>query len=179
MNRRVWIKEIMIVAGGLALLPACVQQDSKAAIQLKHLAISRDEEALSGAVVNAIIPATDTPGARDLQVHQFVLKMVDDCYVSRDQSTFVGGLKSFNALLKKNVGKTFQDIKVEKTPALFTDLTAATASDKDVQYFLQITRKLTILGYAQSKFVLTNINKYELVPGRFHGCVPVTAIIHS
>ncbi len=177
MNRRFWIKEIMIVAGGLVLLPSCVQQDSKASVQLKHIAINSDEEALLSAVVDTIIPATDTPGAKDLNVHQFVLKMMDDCFVPQDQSTFMAGLKQLNAYLKKTSGKKLTDIDTEKRPALFTDLTAATAPEKAIQYFLLTTRKLTVMGYSQSQYVMTKINKYELVPGRFHGCVPVNKVV--
>lgn len=177
MNRRFWIKEIMVIGGGLVLLPSCLSNDKKTIAGLKNISISGDEEMLLSAVVDTIIPATGTLGAKDLDVHHFVLKMIDDCYVKEDQEKYVKGLKNFDAYLKKTTGKYLSGTDTDKRPAIFSDLTSGTASEKDVQYFLQTTKQLTMLGYTQSKYVMTKLIPYELVPGRFHGCVKINKAV--
>lgn len=173
MNRRIWIKELVVVAGGLVLLPSCLHRQSKASIPLKNIAINSDEEMLLSAIIDTIIPVTDTKGAKDLELQRFVLKMVDDCYVKADQEKFIKGLKNFNTYLNTKTGKAFNETIVEKRPALFADLTAATAPEKDVHYFLATTKQLTVTGYTQSKYVMTELLPYELVPGRFYGCASI------
>ncbi len=159
------------------LLPSCLHHDARASILLKNISITRDEEMVLRAIVDTIIPVTNTKGAKDLELEQFVLKMVDDCYVKPDQEKFAKGLKNFNAYLKKKTGKNLRDTDSEIRPALFADMTAATATEKDVQCFLLTTRQLTILGYTQSKYVMTELLPYELVPGRFHGCVTINKAV--
>ena len=39
--------------------------------------------------------------------------------------------------------------------------------------FFKMTKGLTIQAYTASEFFLTKVQVYELVPGRYHGCVSV------
>jgi hypothetical protein len=43
----------------------------------------------------------------------------------------------------------------------------------ELNFFYSTTKKQTILAYTSSSWFLTKVQVYELVPGRFHGCVPV------
>ena len=45
--------------------------------------------------------------------------------------------------------------------------------DGKVNDFFKATKRLTIQGYTKSKYVMSNLLVYELVPGRFHGSFPV------
>ena len=107
MQRRAALKNLLIIAGGTVLLPSCVQQDKKASIPLDHLKLSADQEALLAEIADTIIPKTDTPGAKELGVHQFVLTMVDDCYEKDDQDNFMKGLNEINDLSKKEYDNSF------------------------------------------------------------------------
>jgi hypothetical protein len=41
--------------------------------------------------------------------------------------------------------------------------------------FYQTVKERTIQAYTSSEFFLTKVQVYELVPARYHGCVPVKA----
>ena len=56
-------------------------------------------------MVETIIPATDTPGAKALNVHQFIQKMVADCYAKTAQETLQKGLDSLDGLAQKPIRK--------------------------------------------------------------------------
>ena len=45
------------------------------------------------ALVDTILPATDTPGARQARVHVFVDLALRDCYTPSEQQLFVDGLE--------------------------------------------------------------------------------------
>src|ERR1700694_4840441 len=117
MNRRTVIKNLALVIGGAALLPSCVKNSGGPSIHLKHLNISADQENLIGDVCETIIPKTNTPGAKDLNLHLFVLKMLDDCYKKADQQAFLVGLGQFNDLVKKKCDRSFSDLDVKQREA--------------------------------------------------------------
>jgi len=100
MDRRTVIKNLALVIGGATLLPSCIKGSGNY-IPLKHINITADQEKLISDICETIIPKTDVPGARELNLHVFVLKMLDDCYKKKDQQAIMKGLGEFNALVQK------------------------------------------------------------------------------
>ena len=118
MQRRTALRNLLIVAGGTILLPSCVHEDKKVSVPLDHLKISGDQEALLEQICETIIPATDTPGAKALGIHQFVLTMVDDCADKEKQDSFVKGLSEINNLSKKQYNNSFLKTTVQQQKEL-------------------------------------------------------------
>ncbi len=176
MQRRTILKQMLYVAGGVVLLPACVHNKSKSAILLKQLKVDGDEEQLMADLCETIIPATDTPGAKDLSAHLFTLMMVDDCYKKEDQQKFINGLKAFEGKTKKDFSKAFVDLSAGEKEKLLAELEARKDDKEDLSFFYTSTKRLAIQAYTTSKYFLTKVQVYELVPGRYRGCVPVKKI---
>lgn len=156
MNRRTAIKQLFIVAGGLMIASSCNGAGDSASIELRYVKLSADDEALIGDLVEAIIPKTDSPGAKDLNLHLFVMKMLDDCHSPEDQEAFINGLEQ--------VRKAGLKTEVERLAYLQT-------LKEDV--FFSILKKRTLQGYLNSEYVMKNKLVYELVPGRYDGAVKV------
>ncbi len=173
MNRRVWIKQVIIAGGSTLFLPACINDEGASSVALENISITDKQEQLLADLCEAIIPQTDTPGAKALNLHQFILKMFDDCYDKPQQQSLVFGLKQLNNYAKDNAEQTFSQLTQDKKLVLLKKITTDEAADKDLKLFLAETRKWIIKGYSTSEYVLTKINTYELVPGRFHGCVEI------
>lgn len=171
-KRRAAIRNLLIIAGGAMVLPACYRQSGKASIQLQNLTISEDDENLLAALTETLIPETTTPGAKSLKLHLFVLKMVDDCYTAENQQLFTEGLTSFNEYFKKQSGSSFADATTAKREEVLKVIQAGKDKDKAIKKFYDITKSKTIQGYLNSKYVMTNIVKYELVPSRYNGYFP-------
>ena len=173
MNRRTAVKNFLIFSAGVVFIPSCFQEQGRPSIVLTNINISSDDEDLMAEVCETFIPATGTPGAKDIGAHLFVLKMLDDCTTKEDQQKVVEGLKGLDKLAKKEVNKTF----ISCTPKERADLFALIESKKDlpdeVAQFYTSVKKLTIQAFTTSKYFLTNVHVYEMVPSRFHGCVPV------
>lgn len=176
MQRRIWIKQITIVGGGLFFLPACKNDDGSSSVPLKNISVSSKEENLLAEITETIIPATDTPGAKEMNLHQFALKMIDDCYDKEDQRKILAGLRSFDRYSKDISGKSFHELSVDKRLHILRQA-AADKSKTNIQYFIDQLRKWTIRGYETSEYVLTKITPYHLVPGRFAGCKKITKLV--
>ncbi|MFD2146988.1 gluconate 2-dehydrogenase subunit 3 family protein [Mucilaginibacter antarcticus] len=167
----------MLAGGGILLLPACVNDEGAVSVPLKNISITSKQELLLADITETIIPKTNTPGAKELNLHHFVLKMFDDCYDATKQAGIVAGLKQFNDFAKDSAGDNFIALATNKKLQLLKTIAKDATVNADLKLFLTETRKLTIKGYSNSKYVLTKLRPYELVPGRFHGCVPVNKAV--
>lgn len=176
-SRRDAIRNCFIITVGAALVPHCKQEDnSKTTLVYKHLRINGDDEKLITEVSETIIPVTDTPGSKDTYTHLFVLKMLDDCYTKEQQQQFLKGMQEFENMSKKKFDKSFVECNVLQREELVGNNINNKSSSADVSAFFDIIKKLTIQGYTTSKYYLTDVQMYKLVPGKFKGCVPVTSI---
>jgi hypothetical protein len=171
MKRRSAIRNLILITGGAALLPSCLHTPGKASITLKNLVVDADQEKLLATVAGAIIPTTDTPGAQELGIHLFVLRMIDDCYTKEDRQTFVKGLGELEKFAVRHTGSSFSDADQQQRAGLLAGIGEEDAAGKALQYFTRTMRQLTIRGYLNSQYVMTALLPYQLVPGHFHGCV--------
>lgn len=178
MQRRTVLKNLLVLAAGTVVIPSCVTDTAEASIPLKHIKIDGDKEKLLAEIGETLIPKTAIPGAKDVYAHLFTLKMIDDCYEPEKQEQFVSGLKGIDTLSKKHHNVTFVKSTRAQRETLLTELGSRKKGD-DLYDFYQMVKALTIQGYMQSKYVMTNITKYELVPGRYNGFAPVKTVYHQ
>jgi hypothetical protein len=176
-SRRHLLKQALFIAGGVTLIPACMLQDQdKLSMPLKNLKLKGSDEKTIAELAETIIPATTTPGAKDLALQQFILKMIDDCNSPEDQKTFEKGLDAFNKYADKQLGNSFTSLTAAQRGTLLSAMEAKQGVPEDVLNFYGKVKGLTIQGYLTSKHYLTKVQIYELVPGRFRGCVPISEI---
>jgi len=160
MNRRTAIKQFFIIAGGLTILSSCLN-DGGASIVLNKLKLSAEEEQFLADLMDVLIPKTDTPGGKDLNLHLFVIKMVDDCESPENQEKFVSGFNKLRKQLNLANGK-----ETENTLANLTDKT-------DEKTFFEIFKSRAIQGYMNSEYVMKNKVIYKLIPGPYNGAVKI------
>ncbi|GAA4183532.1 gluconate 2-dehydrogenase subunit 3 family protein [Sphingobacterium ginsenosidimutans] len=160
MNRRTAIKQFFIIAGGLTILSSCLN-DGGASIVLNKLKLSAEDEQFLADLVDVLIPKTDTPGGKDLNLHLFVIKMVDDCESPENQEKFVSGFNKLRKQLNLANGKE-------------TENKLANLSDKtDEKTFFDIFKSRAIQGYMNSEYVMKNKVIYKLIPGPYNGAVKI------
>lgn len=170
MNRRAALRTLLYIAGGTLVLPACFRESGKASIDFTNLSISEEDENLLAELTETLIPATDTPGGKELLLHLFVLKMVDDCHAPEEQGQFTRGLSAFSTWSKHELGSEFAIADKDSRVELLGKIGEST--DEDLKQFFSITKRRAIQGYLNSQYVMTNLVKYELVPGRYNGYAP-------
>ena len=173
MERRSAIKALAILAGGILIMPSCSGDKTKASIQMDHLDIDAEQEKLLAEICETLIPETDSPGAKSLNLHLFVLKMIDDCYAPVDQQKFISGLEDFTKLAKKQFDQSFIDCSAKQKESLLNNIETGESYPDELKHFYKILKNRTIQGYLNSKYVMTEKLIYELVPGRYNGYFPV------
>ena len=170
MERRKAIKNIALSVGSLMSVPAWASAWN-ANTMGRPVFKTVDNETLLAELVETIIPTTDTLGAKDLGVHQFIQKMLADCYDKKAQDNFEKNLSEIDPLSIKASGKPFAEGDASERHNVVQSL--AKSTDKDVLNFYRTLRGLTIQGYTTSEYYMTKFTDYEIAPARFYGCVPV------
>ncbi|MCW9706600.1 gluconate 2-dehydrogenase subunit 3 family protein [Fodinibius salsisoli] len=178
MDRRSVLKQLALLGGGILLAPSCSFDSERLSVALDNLDITPDQERSLADVVETMIPATDSPGGKELKLHEFVLIMVDDCRSEEDQQLFVTGLQDLDPFFKEEFGSSFS----ESTALQKEDLMAKVLEEKEspnadfpaVEPFLSMTKRYSIRGFLTSQYVMTEELPYKLVPGSFDGCVKLS-----
>jgi hypothetical protein len=170
MTRRELIKQLAILTGGVLLLPSCKGEKEQTVLKLSKLKLTETQLNSIMAMADVIIPATNTPGAKELSIYKHILLMVNDCSEAKEQETFVKGLTEAQAASEKKYQKKIQDLSKQDITTLLNGFEeAGKTSDTPLHSFYKKFRRATIDGYRSSEHVMKNILKYQLVPGKFQG----------
>ncbi|MFD2202146.1 gluconate 2-dehydrogenase subunit 3 family protein [Shivajiella indica] len=179
MNRRDAIKSVALMMGGAmvganAILTGCAPED-----QIVGLEFSPKDIAFLDEIGEAIIPSTDTPGAKATKIGEFMQMMVKDTYNAEQQTKFVEGLNLIQKDFKKAKGKDFMEVSVEERTNYLNELQAngkATIESDPalVGQILGMLKDLTVLGYFTSEIGATQQLRYFEVPGRYDPCIDYT-----
>ena len=135
--------------------------------------IRRPRAAMLEALVDTILPATDTPGARQARVQVFVDLALRDCYSPAEQQVFVAGLEALADECQARHGQPFEACTPEQRHTLLARLDGASyAPDTGARgSFIRILKELTLVGFFTSRIGATQALAYEAVPGGFRGCL--------
>src|SRR5450631_1509171 len=181
MNRREALSSVALLLGGTiigaeAFLSGCTNMDKK--IGTAGLNFSPDDISFLDEVGETIIPATDTPGAKEAKIGEFMHTIVRDCYNKTDQDIFIAGMGKLNDESKKLNGKNFMEASPEERKNLLIALDkeqkdyAASKKPEDPQHYFRMMKELTIWGYFSSEPGATKALRYIAIPGKYEGCIP-------
>jgi hypothetical protein len=102
--------------------------------------------------------------------------MLDDCYKKDDQQKFVRGLQAFEKRAKKELDRSFIEASPAERSSLLKGIESEKDSKDDLAFYYSTVKRLTIQAYTTSEYYMTNVQVYEMVPSRYHGCVPLKAV---
>jgi hypothetical protein len=117
-------------------------------------AVAADQGPLLAEVVETILPATDTPGAKAARVHVFVDLALARCALPARRAAALSALRA--------LGAGFLAATSDARRAALGRLDGAA---------LALLQELTVLGYFSSEIGATRALAYDPVPGGYRGCV--------
>lgn len=140
-------------------------------------------KALVAELADTIIPRTNTPGAKDAGVENFIIKMITENTDAKMQRSFLAGLKSVdeyamdkydtpfvkcNEAQRNTILKHFED----KATYSIDILNKVQRKFLGSPFFYQL-RDLTVEGYCTSQVGATQGLAYDYVPVTFQACIPL------
>lgn len=170
MKRRDALRNLALITGGLVLVPSCDFSKEDILSSYKNLDITPSLKQLLAEITDTIIPSGNLKGAADLEVHDFILVMVNDCIDDDGQKAFMKGLQGFESFSKKTAGNTFSKLSSSEKEKLILDGLASEAEDqKDTKTFLGMSKRFTVQGFMMSEYIQTEVKPYSLIPGDYQG----------
>lgn len=138
--------------------------------------LSPAEAALVREIAEAIIPRTDTPGATDARVTEFVDLLLTDWHSREERDRFLTGLAAIEGDARAQGGAGFLDLPLERRRSLLLELDAAPdRPDGSAAQALARLKQLTVFGFFTSQAAADAGLTGPVIPGRFDGCVPIEA----
>lgn len=127
-------------------------------------------------IAEHILPRSDTPGARDARVNEFIAVIVGEWYEDEDRTRFLEGLTDVDRQSQSHFGAGFLEAKPAQQEALLRGFDAEVAAlrkarESTDRVFWARMKGLTLYGYFTSELVQTEVLKSPIIPGRFDGCV--------
>jgi len=179
MNRRESLKALGALVGGNLLAPAALADFLQTAASIKEgkgawqpRLLTAQQAALLAELVDVIIPATDTPGAKEALAHVFVDLYVKDCHPEAQRRVFLEGLDGLDALSRKQRGRDFLKLSAEERLALLKQLERESweRNEPVEKSFIRMLKNLTLVGFFSSQAGATRTAEYVRSPGPFEGC---------
>ncbi|MBU3004247.1 gluconate 2-dehydrogenase subunit 3 family protein [Paraglaciecola arctica] len=176
MDRRQLIKSLLATSS-LAMSPSLLAQMTMNAHK-HHMAqkdsddktrtfkfLSKNEAHLVSKISEIIIPRTDTPGANDVGVTEFIDLMLADWYDDKDSWYFIEGLRRYDRRLTQKHYRNLSLLSAEKSKAEITLLDSQVMQNKEeepsIQYFYKRIKELTLIGFYTSEQGMENELNYS------------------
>jgi hypothetical protein len=142
--------------------------------------LAPDALALTGVLVELIIPTTDTPGALAVGAHLTISHLLQACASKSAQSQFVAGLARIDSAAQAQEGKRFAALKAARQVALLHAIEAGQApfNDEDQNFFREL-KSYTAFAYYTAEVGATRELAYAPVPGGYKGDVPLKKVGRS
>ncbi|MGI9626360.1 MAG: gluconate 2-dehydrogenase subunit 3 family protein [Longimicrobiales bacterium] len=141
------------------------------------LALNAHEVELVKVIADTILPPSDTPGATDVGVHEFVDLIVAEWMDEAERDTFTQGLRSVDDWAQEVHGAGFLNLSPEnqfaRVAALDSEMNASAANDGESpgqRPFFWWMKRLTLTGYFTSEAGAA-LTDYRIIPGAFEGCL--------
>lgn len=153
----------------------------------KHnLSFFNDEDyELISSISETILPKTNTPGATEVGVPDFIDKFIFHCFDDNGKKELKSGLQNFSDKCKADYGKNFLSLSNEEkhsylmkhqqeAPRTGMSLWGINLEpDAPKPTFYKQIKGLTLFGYFTSETIGKDHLDYQPVPGEFLACIPV------
>jgi hypothetical protein len=191
MNRRDALKNTLLAMGYTISVPSvitifnsCNNSDPQ---KWQPQFFSAGQASLIGELAETILPKTNTPGAKDLKIDQFIDQFIKQVFSKEDQQLFLKGIDDFEKECRNINGKDFGKCSIEERNQLLKELEANSPKTSlsiwgiDMKNggpltFYRRAKELTLLGYFTSREIAKEVLVYDPVPGVYTGDIPLSAV---
>lgn len=140
------------------------------------------------AMIDLIVPETETPGAKGARVNEFIDVILTDWATPEERAHFLDGLAGVDKQSNGLYGKNFAAASAAQQTALLRAMDDAAGTERETRRhgatppvpdsqlkgdFWPVFKGITIHGYYTSEIGFSQELKVQIIPGAQHGCVSV------
>ncbi len=132
--------------------------------------LSVDQGAIVRRIADILIPTTDTPGAIDAGVPEYINMVARDIMKPEEQESFKQGFAQFAKACQAANGKSFVDCTAEEQLSFLQKIEQEASESKDPS-FIEAMKNMTYRGFFTSEEGMTEVLNFDPVPGNYDGCI--------
>lgn len=188
-------RELFRLLGAGAVLPAmspdlfAMLQQAQPAAGYTLRTLDPHQNATVVTMIDLMIPATDTPGAKGARVNEFIDLILTEWASEEERKQFLEGLANIDKQSNELYRKNFVDAAPAQQEAQLRavdDVEMAnrhirarhgnTVPEPDDQMkgpFWVVFKNITLHGYYTSQVAFEQELKLKIIPGEQHGCAPL------
>ncbi|MDE3234793.1 MAG: gluconate 2-dehydrogenase subunit 3 family protein [Bacteroidota bacterium] len=189
MNRRDYIKNTTFLVGYTVsvtliadLLASC---QSSSSLNWNPVFFNKHQAETISEIADTICPTTQSPGAKDIAIPQFIDRLVQQLFSKEDQAMFIHGIEELDKICNKKYSKDFKDCNKKNKEEMLIELDKMSAPlpltmwgkpleahPKQLTFYRRI-KTLVLTGYFTSEKIGKEYLAYDPVPGKFIACMPL------
>ena len=173
-------REALSTLGATTLVPLLSRLEARprsAAAQAPPMrALSPAQAAFVTALADTLIPATDTPGALDIEAPAFVDLLLAEWYSAEERRQLLAGIDALDARAATAQGKPLAELDPAGRSAFLAaidNLTGPQPAISTPEGAYARIKSAIVTAYVTSKPVAELLRTTPIIPGRFDGCIPV------
>lgn len=167
LDRRALLRSAFLLVGGVGLAPEVLAQ-----AEVGTAFFTAPERATLAALCDTMIPRTDSPGAIDAKVPQFLDMLMGNWASAASQARFRDVVTRLDRSARTDLGMPLAAAPAAARTAWLTRQDATLLAAGDGGY--RDVKRLMLTGYYFSEPGATQELRYELVPGVWEPSVPIT-----
>lgn len=191
MDRRKALQKTGLLVGAAVAMPSFLSllQSCKTETRLdwEPLFFDKEEALFIAALVDMILPRTETPGALDVKVDMFLDKVFAMTYEAEAQHKVRSEIAQFNVNSKQQFGDIFLNLNAANKGAMIQSAEAksgkfngsvwGTAAGKQEPVgFYRSLKSMTIWAYFTSEEIGEKVLSYDPIPQQYDGCKPLSDV---
>lgn len=191
MDRRKALKRAGLLAGATIAMPSMFSllQSCKSETRLDWQPefFTEEEAKTVAALIDTILPTTDTPGGLDVKADMFIDKVVAQSYDEEGQKSMRNAIAEFNASCKEKYGAIFPELsdadkkavlkEAEATsPKFNSGIWGTTVGEQKPVGFYRSMKSMAIWAYFTSEEMGENVLSYDPIPGTYEPCKPLSEV---
>ncbi len=191
MDRRSALRKTGLLAGAAVAMPTLVSLlnscKSETGLSWQPEFFTEEEAKTISALVDMILPRTETPGALDVKAHVFIDKVVARVFDEAGQQNMRDEIAGFNSDCKNSHGSAFVDLSTSKRAEVLEAAEKASGKynpsvwgitlgeQKPVGFYRSI-KSMALWAYFTSEEIGEKVLSYDPIPGNYIGCVPLDEV---
>lgn len=138
--------------------------------------LTPSQKAILVALSDNILPTTDTPGAVDVGVPEFIELLIAEWYGDNDKAELLRGLDGIDERHRAVTGKGFTEIYPAGRAEFLATIDGKDGERGSLEAAYRRLKEVIVFGYVTSEPVAKMLATTPIIPGRFDGCTPVGSI---
>ena len=133
-----------------------------------------EQQAAVSSLADAILPATDTPGALDVRVPEFIDHIVTEWATEPERLSLLAGLAEIDVLARQAGGNTVSALTPVQRAELLRTFDGQRNASSGAGYAWAQVKSLTVFGYFTSEIVQRDVLRNQLIFAAFEPCAPAS-----